>query len=104
MSDDDFGKRVLAVCLAAGEQGSPSSERADILLTAYLITAANARNEAIIEPGGYLAEQARQLERLERAAALIKTDVPDVEAERLFHEGDIEGMLRHLLKRGPKSH
>jgi hypothetical protein len=72
------------------------TDRLEVLEIAWLMTAANARNAALALPGGFPAEQARQLTHLEKMALLVREDTPDLEAERLFLEGDIPGMLRHM--------
>lgn len=70
-------------------------EKLDVLSAAWLATAANARTEALAEPGGFPAERDRQIARLGFYAEMIAVDEPDLEAERLFQEGDYKAMFQH---------
>ena len=73
-------------------------EKLDVLQLTWLTWASNARMEALIEPGGFQTERARQVEVLREMADLISFDEPDLEMERLYHENDIAGMVRHVQK------
>ena len=70
-------------------------EKLDVLSAAWMIVAHTARTEALAEPGGFPAERARQVDRLHRYAEMIAIDEPDLETERLWHEGDHQAMFRH---------
>jgi DNA-binding helix-hairpin-helix protein with protein kinase domain len=77
----------------------------EVLGQAWLAWAANARNEFIFVPGGYLAEQERQAAWLEKTAAFVRADAPDLETERLHRSGDTQAILRRyreLQRRGNK--
>jgi hypothetical protein len=50
---------------------------------------------AKLPPVGFPAEQNRQLRQLEKVAHLVRERTHDIELERLFREGDIEGVLQH---------
>ena len=80
----------------------PTREKLDVLSAAWMIIASTARTEALAEPDGFPAERARQVERLRRYAEMIAIDEPDMERERLWHEGDHEAIFRrqeqHLQK------
>lgn len=76
----------------------------DLFELAWMVRANNIRKAAIIVPGGFLAAQARQLDLLEKMLELVRADTPDLEGERLFHEGDIEGLLRHRRRSGKENH
>jgi hypothetical protein len=76
--------------------GLPTQERLDVLELAWLTMASQARTEALITPGGFPAERDRQVQVLRNMAVLVGDDEPDLEMERLFQEGDHEGMLRRL--------
>ena len=81
----------------------PTPERLLVLQMAWLVLASNARTEALPSIEGFLAEQARQVAQLDKMMLqLVSTDTPDLEMERLFRQGDMEGMqhLRSRLNRG----
>ena len=85
---------VALVCDAAS--GPSTSARLEVLELAWLLLASNARTEALIVPGGFPEEKARQLQHLRRMADLVGADEPDLEMERLFHEGDVAGVIRRV--------
>ena len=89
--------RLTAINAAC--QGLSGRDKAGVLAMAYLIAATEARSEALIEPGGYQAEQEIQLADLETITALIREDSPDLELERLQLENDVAGTLRYLEQR-----
>jgi hypothetical protein len=100
MSDNDeraFFDRIIRLTDLLADL--PTRDRLDVLEAAWLCLATSARAEALFAPGGYVAEQSRQGEHLARMATLVSTDAPDLEMERLFQEGDIDGMRRHLERR-----
>lgn len=68
-----------------------------VLELAWLTRAAVVRAEAIAL-GGFAAEQARQLDVLDKMAQLVREDTPDLEAERLYQEGDMVGWLGRLRR------
>lgn len=94
MSDHTILDNMLAVNAALA--GLSARNRLDVLQGTWLLFASTARTEALITPGGFPEERARQVEQLRRMAELIAADEPDLEMENMFHEGDVEGMLRHL--------
>ena len=57
----------------------------------WLSLARNARTEALITPGRLPEERARQAEQLRLMAELVAADEPDLEMEKLFREGDVDG-------------
>jgi hypothetical protein len=77
----------------------PIRERLAILEMAWLMLATQERCHALATPGGFPEAQAQQLERLDSMATLVRTDTPDLEAERLFHEDDLDGMMEHFRRR-----
>lgn len=87
----DFIIRVNAVL-----EGLTAHERLEVMNLAWLAVANNARTEALILPGGFPAERSRQVDQLRQMADLVSTDEPDLEMERLYHEGDVEGMARRI--------
>jgi hypothetical protein len=96
MNQQDAIEAMIAV-LEACEGKAPSlDEQLMILSLAWLERAQRIRSDALAIPGGFPEAQARQLADLEKIIELVKADVPDLELERLHHEGDIEGALRHL--------
>ncbi|HEY0873602.1 MAG TPA: hypothetical protein VGD94_09025 [Vicinamibacterales bacterium] len=97
MNDRTTFERVMDITAQLESLGDV--DRLEVLEIAWLVMAANARNAALALPGGFPAEQARQLTHLEKIALLVREDSPDLEGERLFLEGDIAGMLRHMRAR-----
>ena len=77
----------------------PAKIRLDFLSGIWLLAASAARSESLVEPGGFPAERMRQLERLENMRLLTAHDEPDLEIERLNHEGDYVGLLRLFQER-----
>ncbi len=73
-----------------------TQDRLILLETAWLVVASTARSDALVFPGGFPAEQASQLKHLERMSLLVREDTADLEAERFFQEGDVEGMRKHF--------
>jgi len=102
MNDDDQkqrrSKRRLEDVLSVRQAVSGLSERemCDVFLVAWMCSATNARTEVLIAPGGFPEERDRQVEQLRKMADLVACDEPDLEMERLFHEGDISKMLQRL--------
>jgi len=92
-ANDDVVTRIYLAC---GELSS--QDKLTAISIAWLSVAKSARSEALIVPGGFPEERARQVEVLRRMVDLTETDTPDLEMERLFQEGDIEGMRQHLKK------
>lgn len=76
----------------------PLTEQLFVLQLAWLALAGNARDQALAFPDGFPAEQARQLEQLDAMIRLVRDAAPDVEAERLFQEGDAEGYVKHMWR------
>lgn len=88
------------------QRGLNDEEGLDLFELAWMVRARNIRHAAVIVTGGFLAAQARQLDLLEQMLELVRADTPDLEGERLFHEGDIEGLLRHSARKrkGKETH
>lgn len=84
---------VLDACAAL-----PIDDRLLVLQVAWLALAKQARDDALMFPGGFPAVQARQIVILENAAQLVKEDTPDLELERLYQAGDWEGIVRYLRR------
>ena len=94
MEGNTIWEAVQGVFAACGDLSA--QDRLDVLLFAWLVLASQARTEALIAPGGFPAVRDRQAARLRTMADLVASDEPDLEMERLFQEGDIAGMLRHV--------
>jgi hypothetical protein len=89
--------RVVRVALALTDL--PEADRLDILMVAWLLTAANARNERIPFPNGFPEERDRQLAQLADMRDLVEAAEPDLEIERIFiEETSPEAIGEHLLK------
>ena len=71
-------------------------DRMRALEIAWVFLASQARTEALAVPGGFSATRDRQARRLEELLVWVRTDEPDLEAERLWHEGDREGFMMHI--------
>lgn len=85
--------KVIDAC-----DGLPPADTLFVLEMAWLATASNLRNAQLANPGGFPSERDRQAETLEKLAAIVRSDTPDVELERLWLEGDNEGAVRHVLR------
>ena len=66
----------------------------------WLAIAAGGRDAALSIPGGFAAAQARQLDHLEKMGLLVRDAEPDLEAERLFQQGDLKRLLDHSRQLG----
>jgi hypothetical protein len=93
-NDADFGEALLRVYAACA--GLSIGDRLTVLQIAWLAIAGNARTEAQMRLDGFLEEQVRQLTQLRKMFALVDTDEPDLEIERLYFDGDREGMRRRM--------
>jgi hypothetical protein len=80
------------------ERSLDDHARLELFELAWLTTAGNIRNAALAMPGGFAVEQARQLGFLEKMTALVGSETPDLEGERLFQEGDLEGWMEHMRR------
>jgi hypothetical protein len=85
---DDVFEAMRRVYLACA--GLSTREKLDLLQLTWLSVASNARTEALVLPGGFPEERARQMALLHEMADQIGADKPDLKAERLLHE--IEGL------------
>jgi len=92
-----FLERLARVTLACGDV-SPR-DKLDLLAFAWLAVASEARNATLGEPGGFPAERDRQVALLRDFADMIEADTPDLEIERLWQEGDMEGFARYVQSR-----
>ncbi len=73
------------------------------LQLAWLAAAGNARTDALFTPDGFTKERAHQVDALEKMVALVAGDEPDLEAERLLQEGDLDGLSRYMWDRLDKA-
>ena len=88
-------ERIALVTLACGDL--TPKKKLDLLSAAWLLVASEARNTALVEPGGFPAERERQLELLGRLVDLTEAAEPDLEAERIAYEGDYDGIQQRVL-------
>jgi hypothetical protein len=103
MKDKDAIEAMISV-LDACEAAAPSlDEQLVVLSLAWIERAQRIRSEALAIPGAFPQAKERQLADLERIAETVRADVPDLELERLHHEGDLDGVRRHLGMRGSDS-
>jgi hypothetical protein len=58
-----------------------------VIQLAWTVLAKRCRDEALAQIG-----------QLEKIAALVREDTPDMELERLVQDGDIQGALNHIRK------
>jgi hypothetical protein len=75
------------------------AERLQMLSVVWTVVASDARQERLFGPGGFQTEQRRQLDELERLARLVREDTPDLEYQRLVHEGNFDSLLDYLRRR-----
>jgi hypothetical protein len=81
---------------ACAVSGLPFDEQLNTLELAWLSLAATVRGTALSVPGGFPAAQARQFKHLGRMALIVRDAIPDLEAERLFQEGDLAAESERL--------
>lgn len=96
MNQKDAIEAMVAVLETCEEKAPSLDEQLMVLSLAWLERAQRIRSDALAIPGGFPEAQARQLADLAKIVELVKADVPDLELERLHHEGDIDGVWRHL--------
>jgi hypothetical protein len=97
-TDRELLRTLKAILNASAAGGAAFDFRLMALELAWITLAEEARSVALPFPGGYSTERQRQLEHLEKMAALVRGGEPDLELERLYQEGDAEGVLEHLRK------
>jgi hypothetical protein len=98
-ADRELLRALKTILRASAASGAAFDFRLAVLELAWITLAEEARSAALPFPGGVSAERQRQLEQLERMAALVRGGEPDRELERLYHEGDAKGFREHLHKR-----
>jgi len=98
MDENEAIAAMIAVLETCEVKAPTLDEQLMVLSLAWLERAQRLRSDALAIPNGFPDEQARQLRELEKITALVRGDTPDLELERLFHEGDLEGVWQHLRK------
>lgn len=98
MDENEAIAAMIAVLETCEDKAPSLDEQLMVLSLAWLERAQRLRSDALAIPNGFPDEQARQLRELEKITALVKGDAPDLELERLFHEGDLQGVWQHLRK------
>lgn len=96
MNQKEAIEAMVAVLDTCEANAASLDEQLMVLSLAWLERAQRIRSDALAIPGGFPAAQARQLADLAKLTELVRADVPDLELERLHHEGDIEGVWRRL--------
>jgi hypothetical protein len=92
-------RTLLDINALCDQRGLTDEEGLALFELAWMVRADNIRKAAMIVPGGFLAAQERQLDLLDKMLARVRAETPDLEGGRLFHDGDIEGLLRHAERR-----
>jgi hypothetical protein len=97
-------ERIVAIGQVCVEW--PMAERLLVLESTWLVLAEQARAAALYAPGGFPDERARQvallremIEKVEAATPDLDGAVRDAEIERLWVEGDFEGVAREIRRR-----
>ena len=98
MDENEAIAAMIAVLETCEDKAPSLDEQLMVLSLAWLERAQRLRSDALAIPDGFPDEQARQLRELEKITALVRGDAPDLELERLFHEGNLEGVWQHLRK------
>ena len=80
------------------ELGLTWAEMLEAVEFCWLSVASIIRNEQLALPDAYPAERERQAATLERYAALVRSDTPDLEAERLWQQGLHAEAFEHLKR------
>src|SRR3954471_10230907 len=97
MADVPFDT-VKEVFRVLGASGLTDDDCLLVCELAWIAMANNLRTAALSFPGGFTDARAMQVDRLQKLAELVAADVPDLEAERLLQEGDLEGYMAHIRK------
>jgi hypothetical protein len=92
-------REALVDVMAAAARLTDVREGEHLLWTAWAIVAQQVRSANLFAPGGYQAEQRRQLGELEKLAELVRDDAPDLEEERLLREGNFDALLNYLKRK-----
>ena len=92
--DRDILDTVTRICNECADLSS--DDRLFVLLLAWMAIASNARTAEMFRPNGFQEQQQRQVTQLKKILAMVETDVPDVEMERLYHDRDWAGMAAHI--------
>ena len=97
MNDDNRADLDLLVQMFGTlERHFPSKDdQLHFLALAWTVLAQQIRTEALAFPGGFTEKQQAQARELENMIQFVSEAKPDVEADRLFQEGDIGGLTRH---------
>jgi hypothetical protein len=90
---------ALVDVMAAEGRLTDVRESERLLRTAWAIVAQQVQSGNLFAPGGYHAEQRRQLGELEKLAELVRDDAPDLEEERLLREGNFDALLNYLKRK-----
>src|SRR5262245_16189904 len=95
---DEHDPRVLDAMSRVLEdtRGLPHGDRLVAIAVAWMAAAGHARVDAAVEPGGFEAARASQLQQLDKMTALVRADAEDLDADRLLEEKDRAGALRHV--------
>jgi hypothetical protein len=96
MTDKETLDALMRVLSACDAESKSLDDHLMLLSLAWIERAQRLRVNALIFPDGFPEEQTLQLEKLEKMAALVRADVPDLELERLHLAGDVEAVLRYL--------
>ena len=75
-----------------------SNDKLQVLALVWFAVAKAARNEALINPGGFQEGRAAHVRMLVGITELVAGDEPDLEEERLFQEGDLEAFVMMIQK------
>jgi hypothetical protein len=97
-TDRELLRMSGAILKASAAGGAAFDFRLKALEMAWITLAEEARSAALLFPGGFPAERQRQLEHLEKMAALVRGGEPDQELERLYEAGDVDGVLERLRR------
>ena len=95
-TDADTLVKVMGVLASSGLTQDASLL---VLELAWMAQANNIRTAASSFPGGFTAAKATQVDQLQKLVDLVRGDVPDLEQERLWREGNFEGYRQHVLRR-----
>jgi hypothetical protein len=95
----DRYRQVLLEVMRVATRLPDLTERLAMLSTAWTIVASDARHQQLFVPGGFQTVQGRQLDELAKLARLVREDTPDLEYQRLLHEGNFDSLFKYLRRR-----
>jgi len=78
--------------------GLSTADKLGVITVMWVSVASNLRSDALVAPRGFPEERIRQFAVLRWMVEMVGGDEPDREVERLFQEGNIDGIWERFRK------